>query len=90
MKRDSFCDGPSRSLTNAEISKPPTQHAKHSTTPEETYLKHIHRLQDQNRLLAECLADERQMRKEAYKWYQDRLNSRFWGLFDMMMRSMKR
>lgn len=36
---------------------------------------HLRRLQEQNRLLAECLADERKLRKEAYAYYQRRLRS---------------
>lgn len=45
-----------------------------------TYLVHIKRLQDQVRVLGEALADERTRRQKAYKWYQDKLSSR-WGSF---------
>lgn len=47
-----------------------------------TEVKHIARLQERNRLLAECLADERKLRQEAHGWYRQRLQSRFWSLLD--------
>ena len=46
---------------------------------------HIARLQEQNRLLAECLADERRLRKQAYAWYQKRLQNRWWSIVDTML-----
>lgn len=46
--------------------------------------RHIARLQEQNRLLAECLAEERKKRKEAYAWYQKRLRSKFYSVLDLM------
>lgn len=49
------------------------------------YLNQIRRLQERNRLLAECLADERRLRKRAYKYYMDRLRSRFLRFMDMVM-----
>jgi len=49
--------------------------------------KHIARLQEQNRLLAECLADERRLRKQAYAWYQKRLKSRWWSMLGMVVAS---
>lgn len=55
----------------------------------EQHRHHTTRLQEQNRLLSECLADERRLRKEAYAWYQKRLQSRFWGVMDMMLMSLK-
>lgn len=51
--------------------------------------KHIKRLQEQNRLLAECLADERRLRKQAYRWYMGRLSSRFISLFDWLTYSLR-
>lgn len=42
------------------------------------YHNHIRRLQEQNRLLSEMLAQERKLRKEAYAWYQRRLDGKFW------------
>jgi hypothetical protein len=44
--------------------------------------RHVRRLQEQNRLLAECLADERRLRKGAYNWYRERLGSWFYCLWD--------
>lgn len=52
-------------------------------------LRQIKRLQDRNRLLAEVVADERRMRHAAYKWYQDRLASKWAFLFDSVWESMK-
>jgi len=53
------------------------------------YAAHVRRLQEQNRLLAECLADERRLRKQAYAWYQKRLQSRWWSLMDMVLLSVR-
>ena len=53
------------------------------------YAAHVARLQEQNRLLAECLADERRLRKNAYAWYQKRLQSRWWSLMDMVLLSVR-
>jgi hypothetical protein len=39
---------------------------------------HIARLQERNRVLAEMLAEERELRCHAYKWYIEKLNSKFW------------
>jgi hypothetical protein len=44
--------------------------------------KHIERLQQRNRELAEALAEERIRRKQAWHYYQKRLNSRFLFLMD--------
>lgn len=49
------------------------------------YTKHIERLQEQNRLLAECLADERRLRKEAYAVYRKRASSRLISAMDMFL-----
>lgn len=49
------------------------------------YATHIARLQEQNQLLSECLADERRLRKQAYAWYQKRLQNRWWSLIDMAL-----
>lgn len=46
-------------------------------TKKQIYTNQIKRLQEQNALLAECLADERALRKKAYDYYQKKLNSRF-------------
>jgi len=56
----------------------------------QVYRKQIRRLQEQNKLLAECLADERGRRKRAYDWYQNRLHSRLWTIFDMTMMGLRR
>ena len=53
------------------------------------YAAHIARLQEQNRLLSECLADERRLRKQAYAWYQKRLQSRWWSLMDVVLLSVR-
>lgn len=53
-------------------------------------LKQIKRLQDQNKILAECLADERRLRKLAYGWYQRRLLSKWGAVLDLIMISLKR
>ncbi len=50
--------------------------------------KHIARLQARNKVLAEALADERILRKKAYKYYNDRLNSRFFAFWDMYLSHM--
>ena len=80
---------------------PPTKNMKQPTTPAingnrqrrlapaTCYAAHIARLQDQNRLLAECLSDERRLRKQAYKWYQERLHSKWWCLIDMCLLSVR-
>lgn len=47
-------------------------------------IRNISRLQEQNRLLAECLAEERGLRKRAYKHYQIRLQSRFAWVADLI------
>ena len=56
----------------------------------QVYRKQIRRLQEQNKLLAECLADERGRRKRAYEWYQNRLHSRLWTIFDITMMGLRR
>lgn len=56
---------------------------RESSAPPTCSAAHVRRLQEQNRLLAECLADERKLRKEAYRWYRDRLNSRFFVWLDL-------
>ena len=48
-------------------------------------LRHVERLQDENRLLASVLADERRLRQRAYGWYQRRLNGRLMWLVDAMV-----
>lgn len=53
----------------------------------EVYLRHIARLQEQNRLLAEVVATERRARKQAYAWYFNRLRSRFWFIVDYILMS---
>jgi hypothetical protein len=55
------------------------------TTASSSTANHIARLQEQNRLLAECLADERQLRKQAYAWYQKRLKSRWLSMLEMFV-----
>ena len=56
-----------------------------SSNERTVYLKHIERLQERNRLLSEVLADERRLRKAAYKWYEGRLRSRLWWFIDLML-----
>lgn len=46
-------------------------------TKKQVYINQIKRLQAQNALLAECLSDERALRKKAYDYYQKKLNSLF-------------
>jgi len=46
--------------------------------------KHIERLQQRNRELAEALAEERIKRKQAWHYYQKRLKSRFYFLMDFV------
>ncbi len=45
--------------------------------------RHIQRLQDRNKALADALADERILRQNAYTYYHKRLNSRIMSFFDM-------
>ena len=52
--------------------------------------KHVARLIEQNRLLAECLAEERKLRKDAYKWYSDRLNNKIQAFWDAILVSFER
>lgn len=54
-------------------------------TERRTYLNHIKRLQERNRVLAEMLAVERIARRQAYAWYMQRLRSRVWFVFDLML-----
>lgn len=51
------------------------------------YLRHIKRLQEQNRLLAEVIASERKLRKQAYSWYLRRLQSKWWSVIDILTMS---
>jgi hypothetical protein len=53
------------------------------------YLNHIRRLQEQNRLLAEMLTDERAYRKRAYDWYRGRLRHRWSWIVDIMLLGMQ-
>lgn len=50
----------------------------------EIYLKQIARLQEQNRLLAEVIADERRLRQRAWEVYWDRCSSRLFGAIHMI------
>jgi hypothetical protein len=56
-----------------------------SAAEREHYIRHIKRLQEQNRLLAEVIASERKARKGAYAWYFNRLQSKFWFVVDYML-----
>ncbi|KKL07765.1 hypothetical protein LCGC14_2582710 [marine sediment metagenome] len=51
------------------------------TTKEKTtrraYIKHIRRLQSENRILVQVIAEERTARQAAYSWYSKKLNSKF-------------
>ncbi len=60
-----------------------------SSRSDRIYLTHIQRLQDRNRLLAECLADERRLRKNAYAHYQRRIDSKFFWCIDVMTEVMR-
>jgi hypothetical protein len=53
-------------------------------TEKQIYIKQIKRLQRQNAILAEVIAEERCLRQKAYAWYMKRLNSRFMWLFDLI------
>lgn len=53
------------------------------------YIRHIKRLREQNALLAEVVASERKLRKEAYAWYFNRLNSKLFWLYDLMLIHLK-
>lgn len=55
------------------------------THRERVYLNHVRRLQARNRELAEMLAEERILRRQAYEWYEQRLMSRLWLLMDAVM-----
>lgn len=57
------------------------------TNEERQYLNHIRRLQEQNRALSEALAEERILRQQAYRWYQNRLSGRFMWIIDAMLAS---
>ncbi len=57
-------------------------------TDQQIYLKQIKRLQEKNVLLAECLCEERQLRKGAYNWYQNRLKSKLSWITDYLYFSM--
>ncbi len=53
-------------------------------TKRQVYLKHIKRLEAQNRELVEMLLHERKLRINAYAWYQRRLRSWLWAMFDLI------
>lgn len=54
-------------------------------TERRVYLKHIARLEERNRVLAEMLVEERKMRRAAYGWYRGRLRSRIDTFFSAML-----
>lgn len=49
------------------------------------YINHLRRQHDRIRILGEMLAAERIARQQAYGWYAKRLQSRVWGMFDLML-----
>lgn len=49
------------------------------------YLNQIKRLQDENRLLASALADERMIRRWLTAEYRRSLQSKFWWLIDLLL-----
>lgn len=54
-------------------------------TKKQVYLNHIKRLESQNRELVEMLLHERNLRKRAYTWYQERLRSKLWLWVDLLL-----
>ena len=54
-------------------------------TEQSVYLKQIARLQEQNRLLAEVIADERRLRQAAWKEYWHRCQSSFWRILNIFL-----
>lgn len=51
-------------------------------TERANYLKHIRRLQAENKVLRAVVAQERLRRQAAYGWYFSKLKSRWMWIFD--------
>jgi hypothetical protein len=59
-------------------------------TDRQIYIRHIRRLQAENRILRAVIADERIERVRAYQWYRRKVRSWLWMTMEAMILGLRR